>query len=216
MQAELAIAGRAGGEKLRGRVIAGFELPGRMRLEAVAPFGPPVFNLVSRGGTATLLMPRDDRILPDAPPASVIEALTGVSVSPDDLLATIAGCVTVDRTPSAARTYADGWAAVDLAGGATLYLRRQDRGWRILAGTRGRLAVEYGENFDRATGVPAGVRLRVAADDGSVTTDLGISLSQVETNAPIDPRAFSLKAPDKAVPLTLDELRRAGPLGQRR
>ncbi len=213
LQAELAISGRAGGEKIRGRVLAGFELAGRMRLEAVAPFGAPAFILVSQGGSATLLMPRDERILRDAPPDAVIEALTGVSVSPDDLLATLDGCVRADRKPSAARTYADGWAAIELADGTTIYLRRQERGWRIAAATRAGLTIEYGGQV--AAG-PSRVRLRVAASDGSVTTDLAVSLSQVETNTAIDPRAFSLKPPDKAVPLTLDELRRAGPLGQRR
>ena len=31
-----------------------------MRLEGVAPFGPPAFILVARGGEATLLLPRDE------------------------------------------------------------------------------------------------------------------------------------------------------------
>lgn len=213
LQAELAISGRAGSGRLRGRVIAGFERPSAMRLEAVAPFGPPAFILVSRNGSATLLMPRDRRILAEAPPASVIEALTGVSVAPDDLMATLAGCVTSDQRPLSARTYADGWAAVDVADGTTIFLRRQARGWRIVAGTRGLLGVEYGDTT--ATG-PSRVRLRVAGADGTVTTDLTITLSQVETDTAIDPRAFSLRTPEEAVPLTLDELRRAGPLGERR
>jgi hypothetical protein len=31
-----------------------------MRLEGVAPFGPPAFILVARGQNATLLLPRDE------------------------------------------------------------------------------------------------------------------------------------------------------------
>ncbi|MBP1602968.1 MAG: hypothetical protein H6Q09_140, partial [Acidobacteria bacterium] len=58
--------------------------------------------------------------------------------------------------------------------------------------------------------------LRVADEAGAVTAELDISLAQVETNTSIDARAFALRAPDQAVPLTLEELRRGGPLGQRR
>jgi hypothetical protein len=213
LQAELAISGRAGRDKLRGRVIAGFERPAAMRLEAVAPFGPPAFILVSRAGSASLLMPRDRRFLADAAPEAVIEALTGVSLAPDDLLAMLAGCLTNQRKAVAARAYADGWAAVDGADSTTIYLRHEARGWRIVAGTRGPLGIEYG---DSTAAGPSRVRLRLAGDDGSVTTDLSIALSQVETNTSIDPRAFTLRAPDGSVPLTLDELRRSGPLGPRR
>jgi outer membrane lipoprotein-sorting protein len=213
LQAELAISGRAGRDKLRGRVIAGFERPGAMRLEAVAPFGQPAFILVSRAGSATLLMPRDGRFLTDAAPAEVLEALTGVSLAPDDLLAMLAGCLTNDGTAVAARAYAGGWAAVDASDGTTSYLRREAGSWRIVAGTRGLLGIEYGD----VTGAsPSRVRLRVAGHDGSVTTDLTIALSQVEMNTPIDPRAFTVRPPERAVPLTLDELRRSGPLGQQR
>ena len=47
--AELGLAGRAGSQRLRGRVVAGFERPASMRLEGVAPFGPPAFTIWSDG-----------------------------------------------------------------------------------------------------------------------------------------------------------------------
>jgi hypothetical protein len=125
----------------------------------------------------------------------------------------LAGCPTTDGSAVAARGYAGGWAAVDAADGTTTYLRREAGSWRIVAGTRGLLGIEYA---DGAGAGPSRVRLRVAGHDGSVTTDLAIALSQVEVNTPIDPRAFTLRAPEKAVPLTLDELRRSGPLGPQR
>jgi len=43
------MSGRAGRQKVRGRVVAGFARPASMRLEGVAPFGPPAFILVARG-----------------------------------------------------------------------------------------------------------------------------------------------------------------------
>ncbi len=210
LQAELSISGRVGGERLRGRVLAGFERPASMRLEGVAPFGPPAFILVAREASAMLLLPREDRVLEQAPPDAVIEALAGVPVTAVDLRAILAGCVADDPAPAGARAYAGGWAAVDLDGDKTAYLRQQPRGWRIVAARLGRLAVEY-RRLDGA--VPGETRLRLEDAGGALTSDLTIVLSQVETNVPIDPRAFSLVRPPTAVPMTLDELRRSGPLG---
>ena len=92
LSAELALSGRAGRQKLRGRVLGGFAEPGLVRLEAPAPFGRPVFTLVVRDGMATLVLNRDRRVVRDAPPAALVEALTGVALGPDELRAAIAGC----------------------------------------------------------------------------------------------------------------------------
>ena len=44
MTAELALSGRAGRERLRGRVVAGLAAGGQARLEGLAPFGPPLLS----------------------------------------------------------------------------------------------------------------------------------------------------------------------------
>ena len=59
LTAELGLRGRAGTRRLSGRLISGFERPASMRLEMVAPFGPPGFILVTRGQQAVLLLPRE-------------------------------------------------------------------------------------------------------------------------------------------------------------
>ena len=209
---ELSLSGRAGSEKLRGRIIAGLERPGSMRLEGVAPFGQPVFIMVTRAGRATLLLPREDRVLADAPPAAVLEALAGIPLDADDLLAILSGCVSADPHPLQGRTYAGGWSAVDLAGEVTAYLRRDGDRWRIRAGTREKLTVEY-TGFDQDH--PSRIRLYMAGDASAATADLTLELSQVDTNVAIDPKAFSVLVPAGAAPLTLEELRRRGPLGNR-
>jgi hypothetical protein len=94
LTAELSLSGRAGGQALRGRAIAGFERPDAMRLEGVAPFGPPAFILAARGDTATLLLPRDNRVLRAARAEDILGALTGVALAPADLQAILTGCVT--------------------------------------------------------------------------------------------------------------------------
>ncbi len=212
LTAEAAVSGTVGRGKIRGRVIAGFEQPGRIRLEGVAPIGPPAFILVADAGRATLLMPRASEVLADQPPEVVLEALVGVSLRPDVLQAILSGCVTPDPTPTAGTRFADGWARIDLEGAASAFLRQEGGQWRIRAGLRPLVTVEYQFAGDR---LPQTVRLRAAANGGP-GADLRLSLSQVEVNAPIAARAFTVTIPAKAVPITLADLKQSGPLGERR
>ena len=115
IQAELGLSGRAAGQRMRGRVLAGL-VPGALRLEAVAPFGAPVFILVADGTRGTLLLARDRRVVQDAAPEDILNALVGIRLVPDDLRAMLAGCVRSASEPTAARAYGPDWLAVDLAG----------------------------------------------------------------------------------------------------
>lgn len=213
LTAELALSGRAGRQKLRGRVLAGLA-PGALRLEGIASFGPPAFILVADRGSGTLLLPRDRRVLASAPPADIVRALVGLSLTPDDLRVLLAGCVTAAPTPVAGRAYGPAWVAVDLAGGGNAYLRRQADEWRLVAGTVAAISVEYG---DFLGAMPQLVRVRsVQSARGQTDVDLAVTLSQIDINGPIDPKAFTLDVPPDAAPLTLDELQRQGPLGTAR
>jgi outer membrane lipoprotein-sorting protein len=207
LSAELALSGHAGGQKLRGRILAGFAEPGRVRLEAPAPFGRAVFTLVVRDGTATLVLNRERRVLRDAPPAELVEALTGVALGPDELRSVVAGCgLGVDQVASG-ESYPGEWATV-ASGGSRTWLRRVTGTWRVVAASRDTLQVRYDElGADR----PAAVRL-VATTRGA-GTDLTLRLSQVDINVALQPDVFEVDVPQDATPITLDELRRGGPLG---
>jgi hypothetical protein len=207
MTAELALAGRAGGRSLRGRAIAGFEPPASMRLEGVAPFGPPAFILAARGGAATLLLPRDNRVLRNTPPEEILGALTGVALAPADLQAILIGCVVPQPTATAGRLHQNGWASIDLGGGATLFLEMADGAWQPRAARRPGWQIEYPA---WQAGFPRTVRLRSL--DAVIDVDLTATVSQLETNVPLDPSAFAVTFPASAMELTLDELRKAGPL----
>lgn len=208
---EASVSGTVGRTKVRGRVIAGFERPGRMRLEGVAPVGPPAFILAAAAGTSTLLMPRAAEFLANAPPQAVLEALVGVSVGPDDLQAVLAGCVSSAPVPADGRRYPNGWVRIDLGGGSTVYLRQQAGAWRIVAGLRPLFAVEYEFSSDGERS-PRVVRLRATADGGP-GANLRLVLGQVEVNAPIDAKAFTVAVPSSALPITLSDLKQSGPLG---
>ena len=204
--AELALSGRAGGTRLRGRINAGLASPDDIVLEGIAPFGKPVFVLSGRGGKATLWLPRDERVLRDASPAAIVEALAGVALTPSELRAAVSGCGLGVVTPTNGRTFNDSWAAVDASPG-TVYLQRVDGRWRVAAAVRDSLTVQY---RDFVAGRPSTVFIRTAA------ADLAVRVSQVEINGTIDPRAFDPDVPPNAAPLSLEELRRAGPLGEKR
>ena len=212
MSASLSLAGRAGSTKLAARIDAGFAEPARLRLEGYPRVnfgGKPFFVLVASGPTATLVLTRDGRVLRGAAPSAIIEALAGVALEPDELRALVSGCALGAGQPSAGRLAAQGWLAVD-AGDSTAFLRQLDGRWRLVAARRGSLTIEY-SNF--AGDRPSTVHLQTTAAPGVAPADLTLRMSQVEINTPLDDGVFNVDVPRDAVPLTLEELRRAGPLG---
>ncbi len=211
LTAEIALSGKAGRTRLRGRVLAGLERPDSVRLEGIAPFGAPVFIFAAKGGRATLLLPRDNRVLRDAAPAAVVEALTGVPLAPDALAAALNGCGAPTGQVVSGRLYGDGRAMIELASRASVYVDRRSGRWRIAAAIVDSYTVEYPEwAGDR----PARVRVRTKGG-ASATADLSVGLSQVDINTDLDPAAFDVDVPADAAPLTLEELRDAGPLGHK-
>lgn len=212
--AELGLSGRVGRRSLRARLLAGLA-PAALRLEAVAPFGPPVFILVADRDRSTLLLPREERVLSGATPAAILEALTGVERSPDELRGILTGCPGTGLRPLAGRTYGSDWAAIDLAdhGTLTIYLRRIAGDWRLVAAVDSHLRIEYADH-DPSAHTPARIRLlALGSEPGRAKADLRVNVSQIELNRPLDPAAFTVKVPAGAVPLTLDELRASGPMG---
>ena len=221
LTAEIAVRGKAGQASIRGRVLAGFARGGSLRLEAPAPFGAPIFILVSRADRATLLLPRDRRVLRDAPVDDVLGAITGLRRSGDDVLALVSGCLSADITPSGVGERSPGgWMRVGLAGDVRAFLARDGAAWRIAAGQRdagpasgAAWSVAYAEF---SVGFPGLVTIRQEPAGGAAgATALTFRVSQLETNVPIDPRAFEVMIPPDAQALTLDELRQSGPLADR-
>jgi hypothetical protein len=133
LTAELGLSGRAGDQRLRGRVLAGFTREGAMRLEGLAPFGPPAFVLAARPARAVLWLPRDKRVVEHANAADILGALTGVPLAPPDLLAVITGCVSPAPVVTGGRLHERGWATIDLGGQTALYLRRAGQAWEVRA-----------------------------------------------------------------------------------
>jgi outer membrane lipoprotein-sorting protein len=212
MTAEIGVSGSVGGSRLRGRLLAGLSEPSNARLEAPAPFGQPVFIFAAQGSEATLLLPRARRVLEHGRPDAVLEAVTGVPMTPAELRTTLTGCPG-DVATGEAMTVGNGW--IVFPGPRRVYLRqgRPADPWRVVAtvqqdtgGTEWR--TDYG-NF--VGDLPRSIRL--ASSDGR-RFNLRLVLSQVETNVPIDAEAFRVQVPSGSDPITLEELRESGPLSE--
>jgi outer membrane biogenesis lipoprotein LolB len=205
---EIGLSGKVGETRLRGRLHAGFRAPDAIRLEAVAPFGAPFFILAGADDNATLLLPRDGRVLVDAKPRAIIDALTGLDLSPADLRAWLAGCAAPNIDVKGAHAFGEQWAAIDTTDGRVAWARRADR-WRLAAATADHLLIEFTEPVGTQ---PHRVRIVHEATASSPAVDARLALSQVETNVELPAAAFSVNVPPNAAPITLEELRASGPL----
>ena len=206
--AELRLSGRAGGRRLRGRVLAGFSDPGAVRLEGLAPFGAPAFILVAEPGRAALLLPRESRVLVDAPADEVVHALAGVAMTADELRHVLSACLPASVDPTIGRAYGSGWWGIETSDGGLVYLRRAGDARRIAAVRRAGWLSEYSEWSGRLPG-----RLRLTSLTPIVeAVDLTVTLSRVRINTTLAPATFAVDIPPDAVPMTLDELKALAPL----
>jgi hypothetical protein len=211
LTAEVAASGKAGGQRFRAKLVVGVAAPASARIEAVAPFGAPIFILAANNDDTTLLLPRDERVLQHGRSADVLDAAAGVPLSAADLRLVLNGCAPEAVRPEGRALGAD-WRVIQEGSGDALYLHRggASQPWQLVAAIRPPGRIEY---RDHQNGLPRTIRLtsvpgaRAAGD----AFDLTLALSQVETNVPLGPEVFRVDVPRGAQPITLDELRHARP-----
>jgi len=88
----------------------------------------------------------------------------------------------------------------------------RDGRWRIEAGRLPDLTVEYRQIQN---GLPRQLRLR-SEPGAAPDVDLTLDVSQIEVNVAVPNRTFVIEGGADAAPMTLEELRAAGPLGEKR
>jgi hypothetical protein len=210
---EMAVSGSIAGGRVRGRLLAGLTRVGEVRLEAIAPAGQPVFLLTNGFGLdqpdATLLLPRDNRVLKRGQFDAVLEAVTGIPIEAPALFTVLTGCT--PEAPAGESALDDDWRLIR-ASLHDVYLHREKEGtWRLVATlTRTATPGWRSEYRDFQNGLPHGIHL-VSVQPGAF--DLQITLSQVELNPPLGPEVFTILIPASASPITLAELKTSGPLG---
>jgi hypothetical protein len=217
LTAEVAASGKAAGSRFRGRLSVGVAAPSSARIEAVAPFGPPIFIFAATGDDAALLLPRDERVLEHGRPDAVLNAVAGVPLNAADLHVTLTGCGPPLSSPQGQVRGSDWRVVTEDAGGDELYLHRDggSQPWRIVAVVHRRPAVPAwrAEYRDHQNGVPRLIRVASVerAAEAGAGFDLTLRLTQVETNVPLEADVFRVQIPPSAESITLEELRRARP-----
>jgi hypothetical protein len=205
MTSELRLSGRAGGERIRGTLHAGLAAPASIRFEAVAPFGRPFFILAGRDDTATLLFPRDNRVLPDASVPDLLERLTGLDLTAGDVRLILTACLVDSATPTEGRTWPGGWRGVSLGADRLAYLRNVNGVPAIVAADHGAWRIDYA---DHQQGWPRRVRIR--GGDGAI--DVTAAIDQLAVNTTLHDDVFAITIPPGADRMTLQDLRAVAPL----
>jgi hypothetical protein len=183
-------------------VTAAFTSAGAAYLQAQHS-GKPLFLLAGDGSRAALWL-RDDNTITTAPLPDIVHALVDVKLGGEDFLAFLTGCPLRNRSVTDARRYgsllsirtADGRAFLDVT--TSPRVRAAD--------TRGVL-IDYGKTPSPAW--PADVSISTETP----RVQLRFRPEQVEINETLPTEMFAMPATAKsATPITLEELRKAGPL----
>jgi hypothetical protein len=169
---------------------------GRIRLEASS-----LFYLAGTATRAQLLLTDGTRLVV-ARADEIVDALIGVKLGPERLLALLTGCVSTKPALAGAERF--GKVIAVTTGDGRVFLEQRDGRWQGVAGEVDGLVVDY-----RLLGYwPAEWRATTAHVTPEVTLKVSVDDSTINDPA-IDqhPDAFTLKIPANASPMTIDELR---------
>lgn len=204
LTADLRIAGRVDGERVRGTLQVGVDGKG-LRLEGVPPFGAPVFILAGPTDAATLLFPRDEVYVRNASVADLTDAVVGVALAPADLLALLGGCGVPAGDVVSGAVFGDRWVRLDLRDGVHAWLQpgAGPSGAALRVAETGDWRVDY---EPRRTGQP--LRGALTRKRSEPVTALSFVVEAPERLAALPAEAFAVNIPTGARPLSLAQVRR--------
>ena len=172
-------------------------------------FGSPAFVLGGTADSATLWLPRNERVL-TARADEIVEALIGLRLGPRALLAVLVGVRRRRRRDHREREVRSARRHHDRRRPSVSRTARQ-----AVADHRGLTAgliVEYSDirgDWPRA--------LRITTEAGHTpAVSLSMTIDQIDVNLPRDAKEFVVKVAATAAPMTLDDLRAAGPLREKK
>ena len=138
--AMLHVRGKVGRESLSANIITLVTRADQISLSVPVMFGSPAFVLGGSADSATLWLPRNERVL-TARADEILEALTGLRLGPRALLAVLTGCVADADAITASARYGP-LGAITTADGR-VFLEHRDMRWLITRGLTAGLIVEY-------------------------------------------------------------------------
>ena len=198
--ADLKISGRAASQKIWRLAVETAVTPTQIYMGATFS-SQPIFVLAGSAKEATLWLRPEQRVV-KAPAGDIIEAILGLPMPPDRLLALLTGCATRSLEVTAATSH-NGLVAVQTAD-ARVFIERQGTVWRTRAAEGEGFIVE----FRWKTGaLPE--KVWISSKPGrEPAAFLDVSVADPTTSDPIPASVFN--APSGAAsaePMTLDELR---------
>jgi hypothetical protein len=171
--------------------------------------GQSIFVLAGTSNRATLWLRRDERTV-TATPAEILEAVVGVPFAPDQLLAVLTGCVA--RSLEITRAARHGGLLTIETADARVQLERRAGQWRTKAAQTDAFIVEFGA---KRNPLPADVWIWSAPGRGPAAS-LHVSVGDPEVNGDVPPAVFRIPTgAANATPMTLEQLRAAGPWRER-
>lgn len=172
--------------------------------------GRSIFVLAGTAQQAGLWLRADRRVV-TARPSEIVEAMIGVALEPRRWLAVLSGCVTGEAEVESAERH--GKLLTIRTRDARVHLARQGASWRTVAGEADGFVVEFGWG---ASQFPKEIWIW-SAPGRAPASSLHVSVRDSAINTDVPPAIFRLPAgAAAAVPMSLDELRAAGPLRARR
>jgi len=169
--------------------------------------GSAVFVLGGDANQARLVLPRDRRVI-EAPAAAILDALVGVSWDPARLMAVLSGCVAADPQVRDAVEFPDGTLAVHLSGDDVAYVVRTNGRRTVRAAESGGLGVAYRWAVEEW---PA--EIVIQSETGRTpSVSLTLRVEAAVANPTPDASAFTVTVPQGAEPMSITELRSAGPM----
>lgn len=200
LSGELAIEAWHGDERVRLKQLIAVDGQGRVRIDALSPFGQPLSTLVSDGDRLMIYSLDDKTFRTGAATPENLARLLPVRIEPEALSALLRGAVPIMAHDRATVTWNDreGAYRLELAQGARLQQVEFEPdalrvvGLRMFDGERLRYRARFGD-YSGAGDAVIPKRMRFEVPDESVRIDL--SVVDFTVNPDLPPEAFVLEPP---------------------
>jgi hypothetical protein len=196
-QAVLKIRGQGPEGRFTATEVLIFERPDRVRVELLGAFGSTRWMAVASGGQILVWFPSRREFLRDSRVEEVVGALLGVPLSPEEVMAVLAGVGLprqVVRPSGAVRE--NGASRIDVDGAQIELVEMQVRWARGDA-----YRVSYPTDW-KARGKQVPDRVEIQASELQATIDV----EDLNVNVPLHPKAFVLELPKDARRLELHQI----------